>query len=96
MQRDNRASPIPLSILPTPNQAVQAYRSNQGNLTDPEPFGSDPLSADDQKKQIRYDAFVQKYPDIPSIFHQVVNGNTSLFREALLSFVDITYRLTHS
>ena len=93
MNRNNRVTPIPPNTLPSPNEAVKLYRSNQGHLTDPEQFGSDPLVSDDRKREIRRNAFVQKFPDI---FHQVVNGNTSTFREALLSYIDITHRLLHS
>lgn len=96
MNRDNRVTPIPPNTLPSPSEAVQLYRCNQGHLTDPEQFGSDPLVSDDRKREIRRNAFVQKFPDIPNIFHQVVNGNTSTFREALLGYIDITHRLLHS
>ena len=36
------------------------YRDNQGHLTDPDQYGSDRLSSDEYKKQIRHRAFVQK------------------------------------
>ena len=42
---------------------------------------------------IRQDSLLQHY-DFNPIFHQLVNGNDFLFKEAVLYFVDITYRLS--
>ena len=43
MQKNNRTSQVPLSALPTPEEAVRAYEQTGGQLTLFPKFGSDPL-----------------------------------------------------
>ena len=96
MDRDNRARKIPQSLLPSTDQAVQLYRGNGGRLTDPAPFGSDPLASNHDRQHIRDQAFRERFPSFDFVFHRLVNGDSSLFRQALLFYIDITKRLASS
>ena len=96
MGRNNRARQISPGLLPDPDLAVEMYRNHGGTLTDPAPYGNDPLPADSDKQRICADAFDKRYPSMNTIFHHLVNGNSSLFKEALLFYIDVTRRLSAS
>ena len=96
MGKDNRAQRLPQSMFPSLEQAVQMYRDNVGVLTDPTSFGLDPLADNSEKKQIRERAFNSSYPSYDSIFHHLVNGITTPFKNALLFYIDVTKRLSRS
>ena len=66
----------------------------EGQITDVHPFGVDPIADNQQKCSTRMSSFTEYYPSFDLIFHQVVNGNDSIFQEALEFFIDITYRLS--
>ena len=82
MEKDNQARKIPLSLFQLPEEAAQAYRST-GTLTVPDSYGLDPLELDSNKKSIQEQAF---FPSFDPIFQEVVNNNSTLFRQALLFF----------
>ena len=92
MQQDNRARPITPSLLPPTDRAIQLYESNGGRLTDPTPFGTDPLQGD--RREMREQAFNRRYPSIDSIFHRLVNRDNLLLKQALLFLIDVTRRLS--
>ena len=96
MLTDNRTKPITSSSLPTPTQATQMYEANGGHLTEESPFREDPIVNDLIKCRIRDGAFLQKYPSFEPMFHNLVNGNNSLFKDGLNFFIDITFRLSSS
>ena len=55
------------------------------------------LEGDDAKiSSIRAQAFDDRYPSYDAIFHEVVNLNPMLFKNALLFYIDVTYRLSRS
>ena len=95
MGRDNRARRIPATLLPDPQQAVQMYRDNDGSLTDPAPYGNDPLAENYHKRQIREQSFVERF-SLETVFHKLVNGDYTPFREAVLFYIDITRCLSAS
>ena len=95
MDRDNRARQIPATLLPDPQQAVQMYRDSGGSLTDPASYGDDPLAENDNKKQIRERCFGERF-SLETVFHKLVNGDSSPFREAILFYIDVTRRLSSS
>ena len=96
MHHDKRTKHIPASLLPSPEEAAQIYRDNVGRLTDPASFGDDPLGNNYDKKRIRDSYFKEKYPCSHQIFYQLVNGEDTHFRNALLLYCDITKRLSSS
>lgn len=83
-------------MLPALDQATEAYRNNSGTLTDPAPYGCDPLEQDADKQRIRIQAFHDRFPSFEVIFHNLVNGHGTVFKQALLFYMDVTYRLSHS
>ena len=95
MRIDNRVTSIDEQLLPSPLEAVELYRAAGGIITDEHQFGIDPLLNDLDKHAIRQTVFIQHFK-FNNIFHQIVNGDDSSFREALLLFIDITYRLSRS
>ena len=96
MGQENRARQITPSVIPPPEQAVQMYRDNVGRLTDPAPFGNDPLANNHEKKRIREASFRARYPSYEDIFHQLVNGIATPFKHTLVFYIDITKRLSSS
>ena len=96
MTRNNRVKRISVSLLPSPETAVQLYHQHGGRLSDPRLFGEDPLSCDITKKQIRCRAFSERYPRFEPICDSVCSGDTHLFQEALMFYIDVSYCLTHS
>ena len=97
MRNDNRATRITVP-MPQPQQAADEYRMNGGRITDPDTCSTfkDPLLHDAAKVDIRLHAFLKRYPSFDTIFHNLVNGNKIMFKEALMFFIDINFRLTVS
>lgn len=93
MMRNNRAHRINVSALPSPDLAVQMYINAGGSLTDPTPFGCDPICGCPSKIDLRKSAFLEKFPSFSDIFQELVNGDSSKFKRALLYYIDITKRL---
>jgi len=96
MLKNNKARMIDPRVIPTSDQAVQLYEQNGGRLTEPVQFGRDPLECDAMKKTIREQAFQEKYPSLDLMFHQLVNGDTTLFQQALKFYISTTHRLSHT
>ncbi len=95
MLQDNRSKRINPTLLPDPIPAADMYRSQGGRLTDPEPYGLDPIGGDPVKVYIRLKAFFEKFHSFDSIFNQLVNGRPQMFEEALLFYINVTKRLAH-
>ena len=84
-----------LSLLDT-MAAVAMYNQEGGNISDRAQFGYDPLDGDANKTSIRNQAFNGRYPSFEHIFHQLVNSNSTPFKEALKFYLDVTFRLSKS
>ena len=85
-----------LSLLPDTMAAVAMYNQEGGNISDGAQFGYDPLDGDANKTSIRNQAFNGRYPSFEHIFHQLVNSNSTPFKEALKFYLDVTFRLSKS
>lgn len=86
----------PLSLLPDTMAAVAMYNQEGGNISDGAQFGYDPLDGDANKISIRNQAFNGRYSSFEHIFHQLVNSNSTPFKEALKFYLDVTFRLSKS
>lgn len=96
MRRCNKATMIDPCLIPSPVQAVHMYRLNSGRITDPDDF-SDPLFNDPVKIELRFQSFAKRFPSFNAIFHSIVNETTPrVFVDALLFFINLTFRLYHS
>ena len=89
---DNRTRKIDSTLLPSASEAVQRY---PGNISQPCIYGVDPLASDVSKQSIRYESFCARY-SFQLLFSEVSNGCGASFAQALLFFIDITYRLSMS
>ena len=58
------------------------YRDNDGSLTDPAPYGNDPLAENHHKRQIKEQSFGERF-SLETVFHKLVNGK--LFCSTLMS-----------
>lgn len=65
-------------------------------VTENSMFGKDPLISDSQKRESRRRAFEAWYPSFQVIFSEMVSGKDSTFKETLLFYVNLTYRLSLS
>lgn len=92
----NRFPKINQSHLPDTAAAITMYNQEDGNISDGAQFGYDPLTGHTNKISIRHQAFTERYSSFEDIFHQLVNSNSTLFKEALKFYLDITYRLSKS
>ena len=79
----------PIELTST-TEAVQQYRHQGGQLTDPYPFVSDPLAEDDTMIQERHSRFsrdfLQGY-DYQLMFTSLINGNSYLCSDLCLYYL---------
>ena len=96
MSVNNKVTKLHHAVIPPYQQAVDEYRQNGGQLTDPDGRCVDPLIENQGKINIREHSFSQRFPHLDSIFHTLVNQDPRLFREATKFYIDVTYRLQNS
>ena len=94
MRNNNKVKVVNPSDLPGVSAANQMYQQAGGNLRDPHSVGTDTLT--DVERGIRKQVFSGRYPSFGLIFSRVVNGDSTTFRNALICYIDITYRLSSS
>lgn len=80
-------------LAPTPNEAVSDFQQTGGRLHLISEFGRDPLDGRRDLQQFRQEAFTDRFPSFDTIYHQVVNNDSTLFKQSLLYFINITQRL---
>lgn len=95
MNVDNRTRQIHPSLVPSTEEAVRQYELTGGRISSPSFFGADPLELNNELKVIRSESFTSKF-SYESLFYEVSNGCGDSFRKALLFFIDVTHRLSHS
>lgn len=93
MHQNDQTVKVDPSLVPTVEDALQMFESNGGHITRFSEFGRDPLAHYPQLIQQRESSFLQFYPDFGPLFHTGVNGNTSLFKAALLCFIHVSKQL---
>ena len=94
MLNSNWAVNIDPTLLPDDESAVHDFKANGGQLTVFSCFGEDPLQRSPSLLVQRETEFHRRFPDFSDFFHAVVNGDYYLFREGILSFIDISRRLS--
>ena len=83
MNIDNRAKKIDTQLLPTTSRAVQIYEQNGGRINEMTEFGHNPIANNATKCAMRMQAFTEKYSSFDHIFSNLVNGNSTPFKNAL-------------
>ena len=94
MRNNNRVKVIDPSLIPSVTDAVKEYQQAGGHLRDPHQVGSDPLCV--MKQEIRKQAFSERYTSFQAIFSALVNKDSTMFRNALIFYIDVTYCLSSS
>ena len=95
MRNNNKARPTGPSVVPSVTDAVHMYQQmGGGHLQDPHQVRRDPLCP--AKQELCKVAFCGSYPSFETIFSSLVNGDTTMFRNALKFFIDVTFRLSFS
>ena len=74
--RNNRASQTHFSAVPTLDEAISAFRSSGGHLSNPSTFGTDPLAGHQNLQR-------ENIPTPNELFSFVVNGIDRPFAESL-------------
>lgn len=90
MKRNNQAVQLDPLLLPNPDVAVQQFESFGGHLTLFSPFGHDPLQNRQDLVGQREAEFQSRHPDFGVFFYTVVNGDYSIFRDGLVTLIDIS------
>ena len=93
MSENNQAKFIDPSLLPEADDAVRMYEAYGGQITLFGNFGSDPLLQRSDLSKVREERFFEQYPTFDNIFHAVVNNDSTLFRNGLLYFIDVSMQL---
>ena len=96
MDNNNKAKHIADSLVPQPSSAVQQFEGLGGHLTIFSGFGEDPLRNSSQLVTQREMEFTNRYPDFCLFFNRIVNFDSTLFRDGLLFFIDVSKRLEAS
>ena len=96
MQTSNCIAKVDPSIVPSPDEAVRQFTLDGSDLTLWSPFGLDPLANFPNLSYQREEFFSRHYPDIDIAFHNLVNGNTTIFQCALKFFINLTETLAHN
>lgn len=98
MMRNNKTQRIDMSVLPSPDLAVQMYVNAGGSLTDPDSFGSDPISCCSNKMErlpllrssLHFPIFVMK---LSMKIHQSLQWDCST---TIISQRDLLHPRSHS
>lgn len=82
-------------MLPDVDSAVAEFESNGGQLTIFSSFGEDPLRLSPILVAQREEQFYRQHPkaSFANFFYTATNGDYSLFREGILSYITITKNL---
>ena len=96
MMENNHAVKIDSDMLPDVDSAVNQFERNGGQLTIFSSFGEDPLRHNLHLVTRRETDFYRQHPraSFANFFYTVTNGDYSLFREGLLSYIAITKNLS--
>ena len=93
MQRQH-IRPLSDHLVPSVDAAVQLYHDDGGNLSPPSSFGLDPLDDNQDLLHERLAMFQVSFPGYDPLFHSLVNGNHTPFRQAVMLFASITTQLS--
>ena len=91
MTANNCVARIESYQLPSPEEAVKMFEDEGGHLTHFSEFGQDPLRDDAVRLHNRETTFFSRYPTFDPFFHELVNGDDTLFKQGLLFFISLTH-----
>ena len=90
----NYTTPIHPAEIATVVDAAAEYRQQGGRLTDPQPFGSDPLEEDSQVVEQREETVLQRIGmSFEGIFNNLIAGNKDPFERVIMLFISVTEEL---
>ncbi|XP_070532479.1 uncharacterized protein [Ptychodera flava] len=92
-RRTNRVARLLQDGVPTMQEAITEYEATGGNLTRTSYFGRDPLAGNNTLIDQRERRFLAEIEPPPRIFGQLVNGNITPFRHAIVSFINATIEI---
>ncbi len=92
-ERNSRVQVVDHSLIPSVDEATEMYTSAGGRITRECSFGIDPLANDLELVTQRDREFSDNHI-FPDIFNNVGSGEGSLFKSAVLSFINTTINLT--
>ena len=89
-QRANQITRLdPLSI-PTTSFAIALHEQLGGQLTRKSSFGRDPLAGHPQLASLRERDFSFRHPSMEEIMQCVLHGDSSVFKQAIMHFIELT------
>lgn len=74
------------AVIPSTNQAITLHH---GRLSEEHTFGKDPLQGP-HLQNLREHDFYLKYPNMQTIFNDILHGNGTVFRQAIKYFIQLT------
>lgn len=90
MERRYGARRVDPAVVPSTEEAVQAYEQLGGHLTYFPAFGRDPLADSPLLSRRRLQNFQACFPSFETLFYNLVNGDSTPFENALLLFLQLT------
>ena len=84
------AAVIPPHLLPSSDDAVQIYEAAGGHITAPSTFGTDVLANYADLQEARNMEWAVRWP-VEGLFQQLVHHEEQAFRDAVMSFQELSY-----
>ena len=89
---NNQVTPISRQNIPSLDQAISAHENNGGHLTPESCYGQDPIIDLPGLQLLRERDFLYEYPNMDAVFQNVLHDNGTIFRQAILFFIELTNR----
>lgn len=85
---------LPSQCVPTTTDAVYSFTANGGQLTPEHEFGNDPLRGNPALQNLRQRDFFAQFPDMGSVFENIIHSDGNIFRSCVHHFIDLTNSFT--
>lgn len=93
MTQTSQAIQLTPELIPTVSEVVQMYEERGGSLTRDSTFGIDPIVSRADLRDSREKLFFDSQPSGQSIFADIVHGDGTSLKNAILKFLKITMYL---
>ena len=89
-QESSRVTPLGQGSIPSVDEAILAHENSGGHLTPESCYGLDPIEDYPGLQRLRERDFLHEFPHMNAVFENILHHDRSIFRQAILFFVDLT------